>query len=61
MANKRVNIDSTSSASCSKKKKKYKNRYSNESRKNFDFIQACAKKSVVGHENKFHCVCCDVI
>ena len=44
-----------------KKKKKYKNRYSNESRKKFDFIQACAKKSVVGHENKFHCVCCDVI
>ena len=26
------------------KKKKYKNRYSNESRKKFDFIQACAKK-----------------
>ena len=59
MASKRVNIDSTSSASCSKKLKKYKTRYSKEREKKFDFIQACAK-SAVGYENKFHCVCCNV-
>ena len=59
MANKRVNIDSTSTASCSKKVKKCKTRYSKEWQKKFDFIQACAK-SVVGYENKFHCVCCNV-
>ena len=59
MASKRVNINSTSSASCSKKVKKYKNHYSKEWVKKFDFIQACAK-SVVGYEHKFHCVCCNV-
>ena len=59
MASKRVNIDSTSSASCSKKVKKYKTRYSKEQEKKFDFIQVCAK-SIVGYENKFHCLCCNV-
>ena len=58
MGSKRVNIDSTSSASC-KKLKKYKTCYSKEWEEKFDFIQACTK-SVVGYENKFHYVCCNV-
>ena len=57
MASKRVNIDSTSRAP--KKVKKYTTCYSKEREKKFDFIQACAK-SVMGYENKFHCVCCNV-
>ena len=59
MASKRINMDSASSASCSKKVKKYKTRYSKEWKKKFDFIQACAK-SVVGYGDKFHWVCCNV-
>ena len=59
MASKQVNINSTSSASCSKKLKKYKTCYSKKREKKFDFIQVCAK-SVVGYENKFHCVCSNV-
>ena len=58
MASKRVNIDSTSSASCSKKVKKCKTRYSKEWEKKFDFTQACAK-SVMSYENKCHCVFCN--
>ena len=59
MASERVKINGTSSASCTKKVKKYKTRYFKEWEKEFDFIQARAK-SVVGYENKFHCVCCNV-
>ena len=59
MASKRVNIDSTSSASCPKNVTKNKTRYSKEWEKKFDFIQACAK-SVMGYENKFQYVCCNV-
>ena len=59
MASKQVNRDDASSASCSKKVKKYKTRYPKEWEKKFDFTQACAK-SVVGFENKFHCLCCNV-
>ena len=41
------------------KSKEIQTRYFKEWEKKFDFIQARAK-SVVGYENKFHCVCCNV-